>query len=263
MTYVLPTSASNTAIKVHLDRPTPANPIRQLWLERANGQTELVWKSKSDPNWSVLPIKPSGLDEYSDAKILAANCSKTRLVVMFEFRWNKDDKRTNICFSDYTWFHTPKDVEAWDGRIQFMRTFVQDEKGAWRIEASAFPQTLWKSVRGESVVGIKMRDDGKFSLVYAGAWSIVPDQKIGFRKEIGAKEGTTTFTVVFDEKSKLILTVDDKGKNYYVPESLWWLGKDEWFVGPFNQIPERKIFLWQQEKKARELGIDLTNNSRF
>lgn len=268
MTYVLPSSAKSIAIKVHLDRPTEANPMRKLWLERGDGQTELIWQSKANPNWTVLPRKPSGLDEYSNATILAANCNDSRLIVLFEFRWNKNKagERINGVFQRSPWFESAEEFAAWDGRIQFLRTFVRDKNGAWRIELSAFPQTLWKSVLRESAVKIVMYDDGKVSLVYAGAWKVVPDreQKNGVRKESGAKEGETAFSVVFDEKSQLLLTVDETGRKCLIGESQWWLARDEWDVSPFaGQVMERDVEEAAHQLRAKEAGINLANNERF
>ena len=265
MTYTLPSSTKNIAVKVHLDRPTKGNPVRQLWLERENGQRELVWRSKADPNWTVLPSKPPGSDEYSDATILAANCSNTRLIVLFQFRLDKNDRLTHMDFHNPTWFNRNEYFAAWDGRIQFLRTFVLDEKGAWRIELSVFPQTVWTSVTGESVGEIRMQDNGMFSLVYAGAWRVVSDfaHRKGYTKEIGAKDGETAFNLVFDENSKLLLTVDETRKKYYVREAQWWIARDEWDVGPSSgQIPERHLEDTQHCRRADEAGLNSVNNER-
>lgn len=200
---------------------------RVLSRVEVDGDRTLVWETNFNERTSILGADGPGLDPYFGSQVVAAAQKDNVLLVLF--RLNPKNLSLKGAVPDMSDKYSSY-MKEWDGHNSFLRCFVRNADGTWSVYLSCFIDTLWGDVVGERVSALEVIDKNTYKVVYSKKWKVVGD--LGDRyadkyKIYENQEGTTARMIRYDDKLKLLFSLEEDGSSVYVRGSSWWASFDE------------------------------------
>lgn len=194
---------------------------------KANGERTLVWETKFNERTTILGIGGLGTDSYFGSQVVAAAQKDNVLLVLFQLKPKelKLKGATPDMSDKYSSY-----MKEWDGCNSFLRCFIRNTDDTWSVYMSCFIDTLWGDVVSERVFAVEIVDGNTYKVIYSNKWKVFGD--LGDRhadkyKIYEDQEGKATKMIQYDEKLKLLFSLQEDGSLVYVRGSSWWAAFDE------------------------------------
>jgi hypothetical protein len=227
---------------------------RMLSRVDGDGHRTLVWETDFNERTTIFGGDVPGVDPYFGSQVVAAAQKGNVLLVLFRLK-PKDLKLTGAIpdmsdkYSQY--------MKEWDGHNSFLRCFVRNTDNTWSVHLSCFIDTLWGDVVGERVSALEVVDKNTYKVIYLKKWKLGGDLKNRYAdkyKIYETQEGTTTRMIRYDEKLKLLFSLEQDGSPVYLHGSSWWASFDE-FEFEKGSPKDYGFVTTAHDKNSQEPGV--------